>query len=110
MMSWISLDDAVGAILHVLMTPSLGGPVNLVSPSPVDNRTFTRTLARVISRPAFVPAPAFAIRTLLGEFAELTLLSSCRAQPKALLETGYNFQYPELEGALSHQLGTADGP
>ena len=106
-MSWITLDDAVGAIHHALITDSLHGPVNNVAPNPVTNREFTKTLGRVLRRPTLFPLPSFGLRIMFGgEMANELFLSSTRAEPARLLETGYAFQYPELEGALHHVLGT----
>jgi uncharacterized protein (TIGR01777 family) len=103
--SWLALDDAVGAIHHVLMTDSLDGPVNAVSPNPVTNAEFTKTLGRVLSRPTIVPVPAFAARLALGEMAEALLLASARVEPKRLVDSGYQFRYVSLEDALRHALG-----
>jgi uncharacterized protein (TIGR01777 family) len=103
-MSWIAIDDAVGAIQHALATEALQGPANAAAPNPVRNREFTRALARVLRRPALVPMPAFAARLLFGEMADELLLASARVQPAKLLATGYTFRYPELEGALRHLL------
>ncbi len=103
-MSWIAIDDAVGVIQHALSTESIRGPVNAVAPAPVTNAEFTRTLARVLSRPAIVPMPAFAARLAFGELADALLLSSQRVMPSRLKESGYRFRYPELEGALRHLL------
>lgn len=103
--SWISIDDVVGAIYHAINKKDLNGPVNAVSPTPVTNREFTRTLSRVLGRPSFLSIPGFVLRLLIGEMAEETLLASCRAIPKKLLDTGYGFLYPELVGALRHLLG-----
>jgi uncharacterized protein (TIGR01777 family) len=109
--SWIALDDAVGAIHHTLFTDSLSGPVNAVAPQAVTNGEFTRTLARVLGRPALLPAPACALRLALGEMAEAALLASTRAEPRRLAETGYAFRFPQLEPALRHLLGRdASGP
>ena len=102
--SWISLDDAVDAIQHVLQHDQLSGPVNLVAPSPVTNREFTKTLGKVLSRPTILPMPAFAARLLFGELADALLLASARVSPKALTESGYNFRHAELEPALRHLL------
>lgn len=102
--SWISIDDAIGAILHFLAT-DIRGPVNVTAPEPLTNRNFTRILARVLARPALIPVPATALRFAFGEMANETLLSSVRVLPSRLLQSGYRFQYPELEGALSHVLG-----
>jgi len=107
-MSWIAIDDLVGAIQHVLLTPSLAGPVNAVAPSPVTNRTFTKTLGRVLHRPTLAAVPAFALRLAFGEMADAALLSSTRVAPERLLATGYRFRFPELEGALRHLLGRVE--
>lgn len=105
-MSWIALDDLIGAILHALRSNALHGPVNLVGPNPVTNAEFARTLGRVLSRPALLPAPAFALKMMLGgERAEQLLLASQRVEPRRLEKTGYQFAYPELEPALRHVLG-----
>jgi uncharacterized protein (TIGR01777 family) len=104
-MSWIAVDDAVGAIHHALMTEALSGPVNVTSPAPVTSRDFAATLGRVLRRPALVPAPAFALRLLFGEMADTALLSSQRVLPGRLTESGYPFRYPELSAALRHLLG-----
>ena len=105
-MSWISLDDAVGGIYHALVTDSLQGPVNNVAPHPVTNREFTKTLGRVLRRPTLFPLPSFGLRLMFGEeMANELFLSSTRVEPVRLLETGYTFQYPELESELRHVLG-----
>jgi hypothetical protein len=104
-MSWITLDDAVGATNHALITGSLVGPVNAVAPAPVTNSEFTRTLARVLRRPALAPIPAFAARLAFGELADALLLSSARVIPTKLEGSGYRFRHPELESALKHLLG-----
>ncbi|MBI4736139.1 MAG: TIGR01777 family protein [candidate division NC10 bacterium] len=103
--SWIGIDDAVGAIHHAIVTESLQGPVNAVAPAPVTNAEYTRTLARVLSRPAVAPMPAFAARLAFGELADALLLSSQRVMPTRLQASGYRFRYPELEAALRHLLG-----
>ena len=103
--SWVSLDDAVGAIRHALATPALAGPVNVVAPNPVTNAEFTRTLGRVLARPTLFPVPAPLARLALGEMADALLLASARIVPQRLQETGYVFRHPELEGALRHLLG-----
>jgi uncharacterized protein (TIGR01777 family) len=108
-LSWISLDDIAGAYLHALTSDDLHGPVNAVAPNPVTNAEFTATLARVLHRPAVVHVPAFAPRLALGEFADEMLLVSQRARPARLQQTGYRFQFPELEPALRHTLGRGPG-
>ena len=104
-MSCIAVDDCIGAIQHALSAASLSGPVNVVGPVPVTNREFTKTLGKVLGRPTIFPMPAFAARLALGEMADELLLSSARVEPKKLLESGFQFQYPELESALRHVLG-----
>lgn len=103
--SWISLDDVITAIYHVLATDSLSGPVNIVSPNPVTNEEFTRTLGKVLGRPTIFPLPAFAARAVFGELADEMLLASARVLPARLTESGYSFRHPQLEGALRHLLG-----
>jgi uncharacterized protein (TIGR01777 family) len=110
-MSWITLDDEVEAISHVLTHTALRGPVNLVSPQPVTNREFTSTLGRVLRRPTPFVVPGGILRAALGEVAG-EVLGSVRAHPAKLLDTGFGFRYPELEGGLRHLLeqGTAHRP
>ncbi len=105
-MSWISIEDAVGAIHHALSDQALRGPVNVVAPEPVSNAEFTRTLARALRRPALVPLPAFAARLAFGEMADALLLSSTRVMPARLQAHGFAFQFPALAGALEHLVGT----
>lgn len=102
---WVSFDDALGAIEHCLTTDSLQGPVNLASPQSVTNREFTKTLGRVLRRPTVIPLPAFALRIMFGQMADEMLLMSTRVEPAKLVESGYSFRFPELEGALRHVLG-----
>jgi uncharacterized protein len=104
-MSWIALDDAVGAILHALSTECLRGPVNAVAPQPVTNRDFTRALGHVLHRPTLLPMPGFMARLALGEMADELLLASTHVEPRVLLESGYRFLYAELADALRHLLG-----
>jgi uncharacterized protein (TIGR01777 family) len=103
-MSWIALDDVVGAIQHALATESLRGPVNTVTPNPVTNREFTKTLGHVLRRPTLFPMPAFAARLAFGEMANALLLSSQHVEPAKLVGSGYKFQFPELDDALRHLL------
>jgi uncharacterized protein (TIGR01777 family) len=101
-MSWISIVDEVRAIEHALVTEELSGPVNLVSPNPVTNREFAKTLGRVLHRPAVLPTPLLPLRLAYGtEFVDEVLLTSTRATPARLLETGYRFEHDELAGALN---------
>lgn len=106
-MSWIALRDLLGAIQFALTSESLHGAVNATAPVPVTNRDFTRTLGRVLRRPAVLPAPGFAIRAVLGEMGRSLLLEGCRAVPRALLTAGFEFALPELEPALRWELGLA---
>lgn len=101
-MSWIALDDVVGAIYYAIVTEPLHGPVNLVAPQAVTNREFTKTLGQVLSRPTVFPLPAFAARFAFGEMADALLLASTRVEPACLTATRYPFRYPALEGALRH--------
>jgi uncharacterized protein (TIGR01777 family) len=99
-MSWIDLHDEIGAIRHILANDSLRGPVNSVSPNPVTNAEFTKTLASVLSRPAIFPIPAFAARLAFGQMGDELLLASQRVEPTKLLASGYVFQKPDLLKAL----------
>ncbi|GIW47332.1 MAG: hypothetical protein KatS3mg078_1209 [Deltaproteobacteria bacterium] len=103
--SWVALDDAIGAIYHTIKKTELEGPVNVVSPNPVTNREFVKTLGRVLGRPAFIPLPESLVRLVAGEMGEEMLLASVRVMPKRLLDSGYEFHYPDLEVALRHLLG-----
>jgi len=103
-MSWIALDDVVGVIAYALETNSLSGPVNTVCPQAVTNAEFTQTLGRVLRRPTIFPMPAFAARLVFGEMADALLLSSARVVPDVLTQSGYSFQWPDLEGAFRHLL------
>jgi uncharacterized protein len=111
--SWIHIEDAVSAIMHVLGIsdgvagrgrPALhslsGGPANIVSPNPVTNAEFTRVLASVMKRPAIFAVPEFVARLAFGEFAEQGILASARVVPRRLEESGFEFQYAELHAAL----------
>ena len=99
-LSWIHVDDAVGAIRHVLATPALEGPVNVVAPGAVTNKRFTKTLGKVLIRPTILPMPGFAARLVFGEMADELLLASTRVKPERLEQTRYAFRHPELEDAL----------
>jgi uncharacterized protein len=101
--SWVAIDDVVDAIQFALATDSLAGPANVVAPQPVRNAEYARTLGRVLGRPAFLPAPGFAVRLALGEFAQ-ELLGGQHVVAERLHESGYRFRYPELEPALRHVL------
>ena len=100
---WISLTDCVAALIWLLTQSSLQGPFNLVAPSPVSNREFTKELGKALSRPTIMPLPAFLLRTALGEMADGVLLASCRAEPKRLLDSGFEFQFPTLQDFMRHE-------
>jgi uncharacterized protein (TIGR01777 family) len=104
-MSWIAMEDLLGALLHLLATPTLSGPVNLGAPEPVQQATFAKTLGRAIGRPSFMPLPGFAVKAMFGEMGETIVLGGTRMVPKALLASGFRFAFPDLEGALRHTLG-----
>jgi uncharacterized protein len=103
-MSWIALDDVVGAIEHALASQTMKGPVNFVTPNPVRNAEFTKTLGRVLSRPTILPIPAFGARLVFGEMADALLLSSQRVEPEQLDTAAYQFRHAQLEGALRHEI------
>jgi uncharacterized protein (TIGR01777 family) len=98
--SWVSIADAVGAIGFALENERYAGPLNIVAPQPVTNAEFARTLARVLHRPALLPAPAWALRLAFGQMADEALLASTRAVPRNLQASGYAFRHAELESAL----------
>lgn len=97
--SWIHIDDLFGAMLHLLGRPETSGAYNLAAPDPVNNRDLTRELARVLHRPAVLPAPGFAVRIVLGEFADV-LLKGQRVLPRRLLAEGFRFAHPRFAAAL----------
>jgi uncharacterized protein len=99
-MSWIHVQDMVGAIHHILKTDLLQGAVNMVAPKPVMNAEFVKTLAAVLSRPAILPMPEFAVRTAFGEMGEEMLLASQKVEPGKLISSGYPFRYRDLETSL----------
>ena len=99
--SWISIDDMVGGILHLIDTPLLSGPFNFCAPHAVTNLEFTKSLGRALNRPAILPVPSFGPKLLLGsELAKNLLLTSTRVEPKALSDAGYEFVHPRLDVAL----------
>lgn len=100
---WISLADEIGAIAH-LLTADVSGPVNLTGPEPVTNAEFTAELARRLHRPAVLAVPSFAVKLALGEFGRSSVVGGQRALPVRLLESGYEFRYPDLPSALGAAL------
>jgi uncharacterized protein (TIGR01777 family) len=103
-LSWIDIDDLVGAVHHVLKNDSLHGAVNMVSPEPARNIAFTKLLASVLSRPAIFVMPAFVARLALGEMADEALLASQRVEPAKLVASGYVFRQPDLKRTLEKNL------
>lgn len=101
---WVHLDDVVGAMVHCLDTEAARGPVNVVAPEPATNAELSKTLGRVLTRPAFAPVPGFAVKTLYGEMAMIVTTGQC-AVPARLEEQGYRFRRPELEAALRDATG-----
>jgi uncharacterized protein (TIGR01777 family) len=98
--SWISMDDEVASIIH-LLTANVSGAINLTAPQPVTNAEFTKVLARVVNRPAIVPVPTFAPKILLGgDLADALLFTGQRVMPQALTASGYVFKHSTLESAL----------
>jgi uncharacterized protein len=99
-MSWIDVRDMVGAIHHILKNDLMQGPVNMVAPKPLRNAEFTATLASVLSRPAVLPMPVFAVKAIFGEMGEELLLGSQKVEASKLISSGYPFRYRELRASL----------
>ena len=99
-MSWITLSDAVSAVMFLLKDSEVGGAVNIVSPYPVRNKEFTRLLGLTLRRPVFLPVPILTLRLLYGDMVDEVLLASQRVNPKVLTEKGFQFHQPKLETAL----------
>lgn len=100
--SWVAIDDVVGAIYHVIMTPKLKGAVNVVSPNPVPNDILAKKLSERLNRWLGPPLPEFLVRLFMGQKGEELLLTSTRVEPACLAKSGYHFQYPKLSQALEH--------
>lgn len=103
-MSWIDVQDMVGAMLHTVKSDLLRGPVNMVAPKPVTNAEFTKTLASVLSRPAIFPMPAAAVKLAFGEMGETVLLGSQRVEAAELVGSGYPFRFRTLRESLENVL------
>lgn len=103
--SWIHQADLVRAIMHCLELNDLAGPVNCTAPQPVTNQELTKTLARVLGKPAFLPAPGLAVKLMLGEFGTV-LLEGQRVLPKKLTQAGFNFRFAQLAPALEDILAS----
>lgn len=106
-MSWIALEDVVEILRLAIENGNIRGPINVISPQPVQNVEFTKTLAGVMHRPAFFPVPAFALRLVLGEMADALLLSSQRVLPQRLEKLGYRFLYEDLKSGLTAALNAS---
>mgnify|MGYP000002583772 CR=1 FL=1 len=102
-MPWIHIDDMTNAIIYLLKHPVLNGPYNLTAPESVPNDEFCKTLANVLHRPCIFPMPEFVLNLLFGEMADL-LIYGQNVKPQALLDAGFQFQYPKLLQALSNLL------
>lgn len=103
-MSGVHVDDVAGMFLHAAENDTVRGPLNAVMPEPFRNAEFTQAVAQTLHRPAFIPAPAFALKLALGELSQL-MLGSNRIVPPATLAAGYKYQYPDLRSALREALG-----
>jgi uncharacterized protein len=103
--SWISIEDLIGAIEHIFFNTDISGPVNIVAPEPVRNKDFVRTLARIIHRPAFLTIPAWLIRKAFGRMGMEVLLSSTRVSSHKLISSGYRFRHENCADAMKFLLG-----
>lgn len=103
MMPWIHINDVVNIIIYLLDNPNLSGPFNLSAPNPVSNKDFVSALSCVLSKPAVLPIPQWVLKCLFGEMSDL-LIYGQKAIPKALLDNNYQFQYPQLNSALTNLL------
>jgi hypothetical protein len=103
-MSWVALDDLLGAIDFCLKNETMRGPVNATAPNPVTNADFTRLLGEALHRPTLFPVPAFALRLALGEMADEALLAGARVMPTRLLAAGFEFRFGALAKALRHAI------
>ena len=106
-MSWVDIDDVIGAINHALTNASIDGPVNAVAPSPVTNKEFTKTLGKVLNRPTLIPIPSFGLRMLFGSMADELLIGGQKVLPAKLHASNYKFKYGDLESSLRHVLNKA---
>jgi len=103
--SWISLEDEIDAIRFLIEKENLSGAFNLTAPEPVKMRDFCKTLGRILKRPSWFNIPGFILKLIFGEMAVELLLASQKVLPKRLLQAGFKFKYPDLEGALKNILG-----
>ena len=103
--SWISLHDHIYATYHLIMDTACEGAYNLTAPEPSTQKQYAKTLGKVLLRPWFAPAPGFVLRIMFGELAQALILNGQRVLPNRLLESGFEFQHPQLEGCLRECLG-----
>ena len=103
-LSWVAQDDVIGAIHHMIFNHDISGPVNVVSPTPVSNKEYTKTLAKVLKRPAIMPLPASLIRLIFGEMGDM-VLTGAKVEPGVLNASGFDFLYNDLESCLRDELG-----
>jgi len=104
-MSWISVDDFVGAVNHIMFCKELNGPVNITAPQPLRNQDFSKTLAKSLKRPSSIHLPGWMIKRIFGQMGNEVLLSGNCVIPQKLLATGYQFYHPTLDQAFTHLLG-----
>jgi hypothetical protein len=97
--SWIHIKDLAEAFVFLMKHPEISGPVNLCAPGPIRNKDLAKALGKALHRPSFMPAPGFMIKLVLGEFGSV-LLEGQRVIPRRLLDSGFVFQYPEIDKAL----------
>jgi uncharacterized protein (TIGR01777 family) len=102
--SWVHIKDLVEVFAFLLKHPEISGPVNVCSPNPVRNRDLAKALGKMLHRPSFIPAPGFMVRWVLGEFGSI-ILEGQRVVPKQLLNSGFVFQFPDIECALQSIVG-----
>lgn len=103
-MSWIDIDDLVGAINHCLVNNSLSGPINAVAPYPVTNKEFTEELGKILGRPTLIPVPTFGLKLLFGSMADELLIAGQKVMPAKLHASNYQFKYNNLKSSLQHVL------
>lgn len=101
-MSWISMDDEIAIINYAIENENIRGAVNAVSPNPVTNEEFTKTLGEVLYRPTFIPLPEFAVSMIFGEMGDALLLASTKVMPKRLEDAGFEFKFPNLKEAVEN--------
>lgn len=106
-MPWISLDDVIAGIYHMILSRDISGPVNMTSPFPVTNSELCNTVSRIIRKPAIFDVPEETLRFVFGQMADEILISGTRAVPEKLMDSGFSFLRPDLETALRHCLGKA---